>query len=203
VHNTVTVDHQDQMKMVSRFTWTDWAQGNVLQHNEKIWQGEHDGYQRLADPVDHKRAVLSLEEDRWLVVDHLHGNQEHHYALHWLLCDCEYGVQELAPANFRIWLAVPGSKLPDSKIFIQMSLLEGNGDFSTVRGAPNSLRGWRSQYYGDKEPAISVMLEADQPRVCFWTFFGFESDTIELSGKILGIRSRDWNVEINLDELNK
>ena len=54
---------------------------------EKIWQGEHDGYKRLADPVNHKRTVLSLDEDRWLVVDHLNGKQTHHYALHWLLYD--------------------------------------------------------------------------------------------------------------------
>jgi hypothetical protein len=31
-HNTVTVDGKDQMSMASRFTWTDWAKGKVLQH---------------------------------------------------------------------------------------------------------------------------------------------------------------------------
>ena len=86
-HNTVTVDHQDQMKMVSRFTWTNWAKGKVLRHDENTWQGEHDGYKRLADPVAHERTVLSLDEDRWLVVDHLNARQTHHYSLHWLLND--------------------------------------------------------------------------------------------------------------------
>ena len=68
VHNTVTVDHQDQMKKVSRFTWTNWAKGIVLRHEGKTWQGEHDGYKRLPDPINHKRTVLLLDEDRWLVV---------------------------------------------------------------------------------------------------------------------------------------
>ena len=45
VHNTLTVDHQDQMKMVSRFTWTNWAKGKVLRQDEKIRQGEHAGHQ--------------------------------------------------------------------------------------------------------------------------------------------------------------
>ena len=90
VHNTVTVDEADQMEMLSRFTWTDWSRGKILQQAENLWQGEHDGYQKLPDPVTHKRTVLSLEEDRWLIVDHLAGKQTHHYALHWLLCDVHF-----------------------------------------------------------------------------------------------------------------
>ena len=67
VHNTVTVDHRDQMKMVSRFTWTNWSHGKVLKHEENLWQGEQDGYK----PVTHQRTVMALHRDRWLVVDHL------------------------------------------------------------------------------------------------------------------------------------
>ena len=94
------------------------------------------------------------------------------------------------------------SKLSDSKVFIQMGLLEGNGKFSIVRGAENSTRGWRSRYYGDKEPALSVMLETDQPRACFWTYFGLETDKIEVVGETLNISSGDWNTKIDLNELN-
>jgi len=198
VHNTVTVDHQDQMKMVSRFTWTNWAKGKVLQHDEKIWRGEHDGYKHLADPVHHKRTVVSLGGDRWLVVDHLNGKRTHYYALHWLLCDGEYGVQELAPAKFGIWLDVLDSKLSDSKIFLQMGLIEGNGNFSIVRGDPNSSRGWRSQYYGQKEPAISVMLETDQSQALFWTFFGFEDDAVQVEGKTFKLISHELITSIDL-----
>src|SRR6266511_3529418 len=63
VHNTVTVDHFDQMKMLTRFTWTNWSHGKVLRHDENIWQGEHDGYKRLANPASHKRTVMSLDGD--------------------------------------------------------------------------------------------------------------------------------------------
>ncbi|MEO8357876.1 MAG: alginate lyase family protein [Chloroflexota bacterium] len=194
VHNTVTVDRQDQMKMVSRFTWTNWARGNVLHHDENIWQGEHAGYRRLADPVTHRRAVLSLDNDRWLVVDHLAAAQSHQYALHWLLNDFPF-VQ----TGNSILLAVDDS----AKYKIQLGLLEGKSAFSVVRGDENSTRGWRSQYYGEKQPAISALLETDQPRACFWTFFGFESDTVEILGKMLNISSGIWNVKINLDELRK
>ena len=203
-HNTVIVDRQDQMKMVSRFTWTDWARGKVLKQDAKIWQGQHDGYQKLPDPITHKRTVLLLDEDRWLVVDQLNGKQNHHYALHWLLCDGEYGVRKLASAD-GIWLVprkIDGTP-SDSKILIQMGLTEGNGNFSVMRGDPSSTRGWRSRYYGHKEPAISAMLETDQLRACFWSYFGFESDKIEIAERTLNIRSENWKTSIDLDELNK
>ncbi|HSK88398.1 MAG TPA: heparinase II/III-family protein, partial [Anaerolineales bacterium] len=179
-HNTVMVDGQDQMKMVSRFIWTNWSKGRVLQHDEKIWQGEHDGYQRLADPVKYKRTVLSLGEDRWLVVDQLDGKQSHHYSLHWLLNDFPYEGRENA-----ILLSLDAMKYK-----IQFGLLEGRSVFSVVRGDENSTRGWRSCYYGEKEPAISAMLETDQPRACFWTYFGFEADVVKVEGSFLKVNSQ-------------
>jgi asparagine synthase (glutamine-hydrolysing) len=188
VHNTVSVDSNDQMSMVSRFTWINWAQGNVLQQAEDLWRGEHDGYRRLSDPVTHKRTIHKLGNDRWLVIDHLHGAQPHHYALHWLLNDFPY----IKNGNsICLW--------PETgKYKVQMGLMEGESTFSLVRADPNSTRGWRSRYYGHKEPAISAMLEADRPNACFWTFFGFESDLIGMEGKMLTVKSPGMNSSIDL-----
>jgi len=205
-HNTVIVDSKDQMKMVSRFTWVDWAQGKVLKQDEKYWQGEHDGYTHLFDPVTHKRTVLMLDDDRWLVVDHLNGKQLHHYALHWLFCDGEFGVQQLAAAH-GLWLAPisdgthRAGEPSEYRVNIQMGLVEGSGNFSVVRADPQSTRGWRSKYYGQKEPAISAMLETDQPQAVFWTFFGFEEDVIEAKENTLHITAKHWRREINANEL--
>ncbi len=171
-HNTVIVDGKDQMRMISRFTWTDWAKGRVLRHDEKLWQGEHDGYTRLPDPVTHRRTVMALNGDRWLIVDRLTARQPHHYALHWLLSG--FGVQEPAPVNDeRGAFILP---LGIMNLQMQIGMVEGQSSLSIVRGDPNSTRGWRSRYYGHKEPAVSVMLEADQSQAVFWTFFGFEGD---------------------------
>ena len=187
-HNTVVVDYQDQMKMLTRFTWTNWAKGTLLGHNEKLWKGEHDGYERLPDPVTHNRTVLSLGGDRWLIVDHLTGKQNHHYALHWLLADVPFEEHKdilllsFGPAKYKM----------------QVGLTEGTSTFSVVRGDKTSPRGWRSRYYGDKEPAISAMLETDQPRVCFWTFFGFETDVVQVKGETFQLLSSELNASINL-----
>ncbi|GJQ53027.1 MAG: hypothetical protein HKUEN02_18740 [Anaerolineaceae bacterium] len=181
VHNTVTVDNIDQMQMVSRFTWTNWSKGKVLKQDKNLWQGEHDGYK----PVSHKRTVMALDDDRWLVIDNLVANVSHHYALHWLLPDS--GVQELAPTHGLLLQTKTDGKPSDSRIKIQMGMLDGNSNFSLVRADPNSTRGWRSRYYAHKEPAISLMLEATQPQVTFWSFFGFEDDIVELQDNILKV----------------
>jgi asparagine synthase (glutamine-hydrolysing) len=208
VHNTVTVDGLDQMNMLTRFTWTDWSHGKVLRHAEKTWQGEHDGYMRLDDPVNHRRTVISLREDRWLVVDHLTASQPHHYDLHWLLTDADYGVQELpgtalqgAP-GFGLRLKYPESKLTDS-LSLQMGVLEGNANFSVVRADPTSTRGWRSRYYGEKEPAISVLLQTDQTSACFWSYFGLPGDNLHIVNGSMHISSGNWNTTIDLNPLNK
>ncbi|MBE0680748.1 MAG: alginate lyase family protein [Anaerolineales bacterium] len=170
-HNTVTVDGNDQMTMASRFTWTNWAKGKVLKHSDDFWQGEHDGYK----PVRHKRTVMALEGDRWLVIDDLSANEPHHYALHWLLNDVPFTENKnLLHLKY------------EARMYkVQTGLTNGEGKFSVDRSDPTSTRGWRSRYYGHKEPGISLLLEAHQPTVRFWTFFGFENDSIELKDNTL------------------
>ena len=180
-HNTVTVDGKDQMTMVSRFTWTNWAKGKVLQHNEKLWQGEHDGYK----PVRHRRTVMALEGDRWLVIDDLEAAGPHQYSLHWLLNDVPFTKDKNSiHLNY-------GSNIYK----IQTGLLEGEGNFFILRADANSTYGWRSRYYGHKEPAISLLLEANQSNARFWTFFGFEKDKTELHGR--GLKINGVEIDFN------
>ena len=136
--------------------------------------------------------------------------QSHHYALHWLLADTDHGVQEL-PGTARqgrsapgagLWLKYPDSKLSDS-IILRLGVLEGNANFSVVRGDPASTRGWRSRYYGEKEPAISSLLGTDQTSVCFWSYFGFKSDNLRIADGALTIASGNWNTTIDLNQINK
>jgi hypothetical protein len=131
------------------------------------------------------------------VIDHLVGKQPHHYDLHWLLCDSPYEVRDLGAAHFGIWLEPSDSLLFDSKISIQLGLLEGNANFSLVRADPHSSRGWRSRYYADKEPALSALLETNRPRACFWTFFGLEGDVVQIEGETFKLFSPKLPSSIN------
>lgn len=192
VHNTVTVDESDQMSWFSRFTWGEWARGRVLFRGERGWQGEHDGYARLG--VRHVRSVLALEGDRWLIVDHLVAHQSHHYSLHWLINDLPYSV---TPENCLVCL------YPEShRLHIRMGLLEGKGDLSLVRGDPNSRRGWRSRYYGHKEPALSVRFVTERAQACFWTFFGFEGDVVTSLNQSLDLWLGHRSFRLLINELS-
>lgn len=167
VHNTVTVDGRDQMQMVSRFTWSNWAKGRVLNHTDAFWFGEHDGYH----PAHHTRMVLALEGDRWLVVDDLAADSPHRYRLHWLLSDAPYTENKNS-----IFL-----RYPIGSFQVQTGLEAGGGRFSILRADSDSTYGWRSSFYGHKEPAISLLFEAQNSKACFWTFFGDEEDQVEMT----------------------
>lgn len=185
VHNTVTVDGKDQMILLSRFTWTNWSKGKVLKYENDLWQGEHDGYK----PVSHKRTVMALAGDRWLVIDHLVAKESRHYALHWLLGDFPFEQKDKS-----VLLSFDGMMYK-----VQVGMTDGNGDFSLVRADPHSTRGWRSRCYGHKEPAVSVALETTQPQVTFWTLFGFEEDEIEAEKSVLRLIARGSEMFIDLD----
>ncbi len=189
VHNTATVDDRDQMIRLSRFTWGRWAGGRVLRHEPRLWQGEHDGYARLG--VHHVRTVLSLEDDRWLIVDQLEGRRPHTYRLHWLLCDAPYQLDAQA-GRLHLWPEAEGG-------LVQVGVLEKQGTLSLVRADPESTRGWRSRYYGHKEPALSLQLEVCSERATFWTLFGFQGDLVRLDGPILQVQIGGRTIEIALN----
>ena len=131
--------------------------------------------------MTHKRTVMVLHDDRWLVVDNLIAGEPHHYLLHWLLNDIPF------ESEYRMVVF----SLNEMKYKMQIGIVGGTGNFSIVRADPNSTRGWRSRYYAHKEPAISVMLEANQPEVRFWSFFGFENDVVEVDEESLKVNSKE------------
>ncbi len=194
-HNTVTVDGQDQMDMLSRFTWVDWARGGVLRQGDfdgmQGWLGEHDGYRRLEDPVTHRRSVLNLGGDRWLVVDHLTGKRSHDYRLHWLLPDLSY---ERDGNIIRLFSE-------EKNIQVAVGTLKMQANPSVMRGDPESTRGWRSRYYGRKEAALSVTLEVGGPGVTFWSFFGFDGDRAVRAGNGLRIQFEGRELDFDLQRL--
>lgn len=172
VHNTVTVDGQDQMERISRFTWGRWTCGEVRDHTPRRWQASHDGYARLTDPVQHVRTLLSLPGDRWLVLDRMDSRGEHAYRLHWLLADLPARADEAA---YRLTLDMNGSQAQ-----VCLGVLKGQGDFSLVRADPASTRGWRAPYYGEKNPALSLALVAQGRQVDFWTYIGPADDSLSV-----------------------
>lgn len=87
-HNTVQVDGQDQSQIGGNFMWLHKANARLVAHvpqgDVQVFEGEQDGYRRLADPVLHRRKV-EFDSNRQCVVvkDILECRGEHDVALHW------------------------------------------------------------------------------------------------------------------------
>lgn len=66
-HNTVMVDDQPQSIPSKTFSWRTAAKCRLrefVEHNAAIFfQGSHDGYERLRDPVTHTRSALFLKPE--------------------------------------------------------------------------------------------------------------------------------------------
>jgi hypothetical protein len=81
-----------------------------------------------------------------------------------VLADQPYEVVD-NPDGYEVKLDVNGKAL---RIVIGLNL---SGEFSVARGDDESTRGWQSSYYGEKHPALSVMLTAKAANTTFWTLF--------------------------------
>ena len=89
MHNTLTVDGQDQAEPGGPFSWKQeipvqteqWICGETFD----LFVGSHNGYSRLAQSVRHLRSVLALKTGIFLVRDLAEGAGEHRLELSWRL----------------------------------------------------------------------------------------------------------------------
>ena len=199
-HNTVTVDDKDQMERASRFMWLPWLKGTSYGKNVPIrgdascWNGEHDGYRRLDDPVVHRRGVVRLGADHWLIVDALCGRQPHHCRLHWLLLD--------APCEIDSDHNIVEIETPAGGYRIATTSSVSGSRFEVKRADVASARGWRSSYYHSREPALSLSLEATAPRVVFATLFGPDAQSPDVRGNDVRVEAAGWDAIVTLNPMD-
>jgi Heparinase II/III-like protein/Heparinase II/III N-terminus len=164
VHNTVMVDHRDQMRRAGRFLWVDWAQasGRVYSVSGRAcvdrFDGEHDGYKRLG--VKHRRAVQWLGDAGWVIVDDIDGPGVHDVRLHWLMADLPY---EVSASPFQVVFASGQSQVRCSILSIpsgNAAIIRAGARVEGNSVCPDTqLLGWESPTYGDLRPAVSLVYE--------------------------------------------
>lgn len=168
VHNTVTIDGQDQMRRAGRFLWLDWAQaeGRVFSSSGNSidrFEGEHNGYKRLG--VTHRRSVRWLTGYGWMIIDDIEGTGQHRARLHWLARDQPFDVNASpsqlsfdcgdSQIRWNIFASVNGNAA-----IVRAGRQEPvvNADFQLAHPQAELL-GWQSQTYGDLKPAVSLLYE--------------------------------------------
>ncbi len=161
VHNTITLDHQDQMLRAGRFLWLDWAQASLIEENASSITVSHNGYQNMG--VIHQRKLKKCGDYAWLVTDQLISCRttpkiRESIRLHWLIGDWPYELQ-----NNKLVFSAPFGKF---SLEIWSDPIVSGSETNIIRAGvshtqpdtpASSILGWWSPTYGVKEPALSIL----------------------------------------------
>jgi uncharacterized heparinase superfamily protein len=160
-HNTLRVDGRDQSELEgemrvlrpARATLHAWVSTDAYDFVD----GAHDGYTRLAQPVVHRRQILFVKPDYWLVFDQLTGPGRHE--LEWLF--------HLTPeatithhANGVLWSRCDGAGLWIAPLHWPVG-----AQWQIVAGQETPVQGWVSHRSGEKcaAPVARYVVNAALP----------------------------------------
>lgn len=154
-HNTVMVDGENQMLHFRQFKTLYPAQATLVAFRDErrfqLCAGEHRGFDRIAPGTVHRRAVLFVPDETWIVVDTIEGSGIHDVRLQWLFGDFPSTTAD-GSVNFRV-------DTPSGPFSLAVYGQDGQPiplDVSAGEAAPP--RGWLSRRYGRKTPVPSVVV---------------------------------------------
>lgn len=154
-HNTLTVDSRAQSDPSGPFHWrtrTDAILGPVVTDaTYDIAEGWHDAY----SPLRHRRRVVRLRDEGWLIVDELLGDGVHDITAHWHF-DPRWMAATDSPGRLRLTHETG-----------QTAWLLHDGDALTlVHGGEGDDTSWCAPAYGVLVPAWSarISIRAALPR---------------------------------------
>ena len=149
-HNTVRIDGLDQSVPGGNFMWLRHARAGcslwLSSPQKDSFEGWHDGYMRLEDPVKHRRLVqLDKRARRVLIEDVLEMEDEHEVELF-------FHCSEACRVD-----PVPGGyALARDGLTLKLLLPEG-GAARVERGALAPILGWVSRAFDRREPTSTIV----------------------------------------------
>ncbi len=154
-HNTIRIDGRDQSQPGGNFMWlrkanarrTRWTTAAGLD----LFEGEHDGYRALSDPVTHRRSIsLDKAARRISVEDTLEMDGTHQVEL-FLHCheDCRVSVHanhvRLSRGERTVEILLPQN--PSAQVEV-------------LRGSAAPIGGWVSRAFDVKQPSATIAWRA-------------------------------------------
>jgi len=151
-HSTVRVDDLNQADPAGPFKWQRRPSARlrrwVSTEAFDLVDADHDAYQRLDDPVTHRRRVLFAKPHYWVLVDDLYGAAHHRIELRFQFA----ATTDLAlDADGRARARLPGGRECQLLVFARAPLTA-----TRVRGELHPPQGWVSPDYGRLEPAPAL-----------------------------------------------
>lgn len=158
-HNTVEIDGRTPSELVSRFLWLPWPRARRRHFQPRgrgaVWfEGEQYDYDRGPRRILHRRTVIALANDVWMIVDDLLGRGDHTATLRWHLLDSPY---ETRPDDGTVILDTTKGKMT-----IRVQGRPTSPDrFEVIRGRdePGQVQGFASPHYGKREPIPTIEAE--------------------------------------------
>jgi hypothetical protein len=156
-HNVVEIDGEDPLELVSRFLWLPWPRGKMRHYHadeSPAWfEAEHYDYDRRPWNVLHRRCVVALDDDIWVIVDDLLGEGCHTMTTRWHLMDAPV---EIAEETSSVVLQTPKGPLA-----VSVTATQQPSRFEVVRGRdePDKVQGFAADYYGEKRPIPTLEAE--------------------------------------------
>jgi hypothetical protein len=157
-HNTLRVDGEDQSVPGGDFLWARHARARCEHFDtgasRDVFEGAHDGYMRLDDPVLHRRRIEFDKQRMSIAVrDTLECGGKHFVEIHWHLSDscvaraCGHCV-EVERAGFRVRVECPRELEPPM----------------VVSGQDDPPLGWTSRQYGCRTPSPVIVCKGHAAR---------------------------------------
>jgi hypothetical protein len=154
-HNTVRVDGLDQSVSGGNFMWLQKARAGcslwLSSAQKDVFEGWHDGYARLEDPVLHRRFVqLDKTERRIVIEDTLEMAGQHdvelffHCGEHCSVNACEGGYT-LTHGDATLTLLLPQAGEAETRLYF---------------GSTAPIAGWVSRHFDRKVPAATLVWRA-------------------------------------------
>ena len=171
VHNTITVNHQDQMQRMSRFLWLEQAQARWLEHDmEGCITANHNGYRRFG--ITHQRTLQFIHGSGFLVTDRLikksRTNRPVEYCLHWLLPDWNWQLKDqtlvLHGQPFTLRLIISALQMAPIAALEPKDVSLVRAGHTLVGTRADARLGWESDTYSEKHPALSFSLVYNSTR---------------------------------------
>ncbi len=142
-HSAVTIDGCGSATPDGAFHWR--SRANARQEawfdsgSVVLFQGSHDGFERLRPTVRYRRSIVLVRPDTWLFRDEMQSEGDHELAVHW---QCAPDIVAEVTAGGVVLLR-GGAEV------LTMRVAEAGGTWSLSRE-------WASGTYGAREPATHV-----------------------------------------------
>lgn len=187
-HNTIAVDEFDQAVPVDWFKWRKLPRvvlERTFSHSSLDYAvGSHDGYARMKEPVVHRRHIIFVKPDYWVISDELTGQGVHRVSVFFHFAP-GVSVQPVGQG----WLAKKGS---ERLLLIPL----GSGlKLRVVTGEESPIQGWYSADYGHRQPASVLVGEGATtvPARFHWLLWTLEGELPEFrdlsgNGQLLSVK---------------